>query len=389
MKRTQSKRRVDNDSRIRRATVHSIAQIGIDRISMADIARRADLTTGALYGRFETLDDLVLDCWQNELSRTLFESLDALRQILLSDSPPISKESWPEISVNTTAALQLLVASRRNPILSEGLERELLEWGKKWDLHRESEPTARMRSSIATSLVLAKLLTPYLAIDQDIWLRMSQVIASALAVSRSEVMEYPDAGMVVTATGPDQLHCDLVNSTMDVIARSGFEGSSLSRIARRALCTTGAIYSRYESKSELVVDAIEILVASAARVSSRLVIEGASSHDLSTSVARMFHMALAHERQVWNNFRLEVYLAASWESSIRRCLRRVKQTSDERYFSLLQPTNLFSDDLISQIAIAGQFIPLGLSALSVITDGHKDVQYLEVSKNLMKLCGAS
>lgn len=369
--------------------MRAIAGSGIDKISMSEIARRAGLTTGALYGRFETIDDLVIDCWQHELSEAMFRSLETLRQEFLECSLSASVDTWQGITSRTTAALQIMVASRRSPVLSEGIERDLREWEKKWDLHRGAAPTARMRSSIATALVLARLLTPYLKLDHEQWGRMARVIASALETSTSRTVEYPDAGMVVTASGTDQLHCDLVNSTMEVIARSGFEGSSLSRIARKATCTTGAVYSRFESKSELLVDAIEILVASAARVSSRLVIEGAGAHDLSTSVARMFHMALAPERRVWNNFRLEVYLAASWEPSIRRCLRRIKQTSDERYFSLLQQTNLFSDDVISQIAIAGQFIPLGLSALSVVTDGHSDLEYLDVSRKLMLLCGAS
>ena len=356
---------------------------------MAEVARRAGLTTGALYGRFESLDDLILDCWTNQLSARMFDVLDAARlQFLAHDGP----STWPELGiegVTTTAGLHVLVASRRNPVLGEGLERDLRAWTRKWELDGGSDPTTRMRSSVATAFVLARLLTPYLNLDEGQWSRMASVFHDALFSSYSDTRKYEGSGLGVEALGADQLQCDLVNSTMDVIARSGCERSTLTRISRRAGCTTGAIYSRYESKTELVVDAIEILVASAARVTSQLVIEGAKENALSTSVARMFHSAVTHEREGWNNFRLEVYLAASWDTSVRRCLRRIKQTSDDRYFSLLQPTKLFSDDLISQIAIAGQYIPLGLSALSVITDGHRDLDYLNLSQRLMEICGAS
>lgn len=356
---------------------------------MAEVARRAGLTTGALYGRFESIDDLILDCWTNQLSSHMFDVLDAARLQFLASG---SRTQWPDLGlegITTTAALHVLLASRRNPVLGEGLERDLRGWARKWELDGESDPTIKMQSSVATSFVLARLLSPYLKLDEGQWSRMAAVFHQALSNSISHDRRHADSGLGVEALGADQLQCDLVNSTMDVIARSGCERSTLTRISRRAGCTTGAIYSRYESKTELIVDAIEILVASAARVTSQLVIEGATEHAMSTSVARMFHSAVAHEREVWNNFRLEVYLAASWDPSIRRCLRRIKQTSDDRYFSLLQPAKLFTDDLISQIAIAGQYIPLGLSALSVITDGHRGIDYLNLSQRLMEICGAS
>ena len=387
--RARSKRRVDNDARIRRAATNTIAELGVDRVSMAEIARRSGLTTGALYGRFESLDDLILDCWTHQLSTRMFEVLDGARHQFLGSS---DRSRWSDLGIGgavTTAGLHVLLASRRNPVLGEGLERDLRDWSRKWELDSEGEPTTRMRSAVATAFVLARLITPYLNIDEDDWDGMAEVFGEALLTSTSHSQSQLGTGLRVEAIGVDQLQCDLVNSTMDVIARSGCERSTLTRISRRAGCTTGAIYSRYESKTDLVVDAIEILVASAARVSSQLVIQGANSNAMSTSVARMFHTAVAREREVWNNFRLEVYLAASWDPSIRRCLRRVKQTSDDRYFALLQPTRMFSDDLISQIAIAGQQIPLGLSALAVFADGHRELDYLMLSQRLMELCGAS
>ena len=191
------------------------------------------------------------------------------------------------------------------------------------------------------------------------------------------------------AVGGDPLSNDLINATMDVIAKSGVEQSTLSRISRRAGVTTGAIYSRYESKIELVIDAIEVLVATVARTSSKLVIIGAQNHDMSTSVARMFHTAVSPDRAPWNRFRLETYLAGLSNPAIRRCLRRIQATSDERYFSLLQPTKLFTDEQISEIALAGQIIPIGLSVLDIICAGHREIDYLDVSRCLMRLLGAS
>ena len=153
--------------------------------------------------------------------------------------------------------------------------------------------------------------------------------------------------------------------------------------------TTGAIYSRYDTKIDLLIDAIEILVATVARPTSKLVIVGAQNHEMSTSVARMFHTALSPDRTTWSQFRLETYLAGLTNPTIRRCLRRIQATSDERYFALLQPTQLFDDEQIAQIALAGQTIPIGLSVLDLFCHGHRDLDYLDLSRSLMRLLGAS
>lgn len=385
--RRRSARAVHNDELIRRCVCKVVSQVGIDNSTMVLVAQSGKLTTGALYGRFESIDDVILDAWQAGAGESLFTRVNDLLETM---NPKVrSRNADYSLSPQTALAFQTLIASRRNTTLAEGIESDLAIWGEKWGLTSHADSTTRMRSAVALSLVFGRLITSFSTFDDAQWSAMAAVFASALNSATSGPRHYPDSGASVIADGGDGLSNDLINATMEVVSRSGVEASTVSRIARRSHVTTGAIYSRYDSKSDLIVDAIEILVATAARTSSQLVIEGANTNAMSTSVARMFHAALSPERSRWNAFRLETYLAGHWDPAIKRCLRRIRATSEQRYAALLQPTGWFTDDHILQISLAGQAIPLGMSVLDIFSTGHRDIDYLDVSKRLMLLVGAS
>ena len=380
-------RALRNDELLRTSAARIVQKFGLDGVSMALIANDAGLTTGALYGRFEVVDDVLVDLWKNGASGAIF----ALVEDMLATSSGTRPDSSERRNIDPLAmcGLQILVASRRNPTIAEAIEAELKSWTEKWNLGGSSTPTQRMRSSVLLSAIFGRLASDCLVHSDDRYRSMYDQVRRATEMAESAMLVHESAGLEVVAVGGDPLSNDLINATMDVIAKSGVEQSTLSRISRRAGVTTGAIYSRYESKIELVIDAIEVLVATVARTSSKLVIIGAQNHDMSTSVARMFHTAVSPDRAPWNRFRLETYLAGLSNSAIRRCLRRIQATSDERYFALLQPTKLFSDDQISEIALAGQIIPIGLSVLDIICSGHREIDYLDVSRCLMRLLGAT
>lgn len=56
---------------------------------------------------------------------------------------------------------------------------------------------------------------------------------------------------------PDSTRAALLSAAVEVFAERGYEGAGVAEIARRAGLTTGAIYSRYTGKAELLLDAIE------------------------------------------------------------------------------------------------------------------------------------
>ncbi|MCU0270976.1 MAG: TetR/AcrR family transcriptional regulator [Acidimicrobiales bacterium] len=62
---------------------------------------------------------------------------------------------------------------------------------------------------------------------------------------------------VVHADGAaDHTHDRLVDAAAEVFAEKGYDGAGVAEIARRAGLTTGAIYSRFRGKAELLAEAI-------------------------------------------------------------------------------------------------------------------------------------
>ena len=59
------------------------------------------------------------------------------------------------------------------------------------------------------------------------------------------------------AAEPDPLGGRLLAAATEVFAEKGYAGAGVAEIARRAGVTTGAIYSRYRGKAELLAEAIE------------------------------------------------------------------------------------------------------------------------------------
>src|SRR5271154_3562428 len=66
--RRRSTRALINDAAIRDAAIELVLSEGIDAISFRDVGRIAGLTHGALYARFEDVEELLVDLWGEVLS---------------------------------------------------------------------------------------------------------------------------------------------------------------------------------------------------------------------------------------------------------------------------------------------------------------------------------
>lgn len=71
------------------------------------------------------------------------------------------------------------------------------------------------------------------------------------AVTGTEAAALPDEG-----ASPGGIRRRLMAAAAELIAEKGYEGAGVQEIASRAGLTTGAIYSRYKGKAELLADAI-------------------------------------------------------------------------------------------------------------------------------------
>jgi len=78
-------------------------------------------------------------------------------------------------------------------------------------------------------------------------------------VPRAQLHAVPDEGAAVVAPDAvdDALGSRLLAAARAEFAERGYSGARVAEIARRAGVTTGAIYSRYRGKAELLADAVD------------------------------------------------------------------------------------------------------------------------------------
>jgi AcrR family transcriptional regulator len=64
-----------NDVAIAAAAVGEILRVGVDRVSLREVAQRAGLTHGATYARYEDVNELLIDLWNSKISSCAVELL--------------------------------------------------------------------------------------------------------------------------------------------------------------------------------------------------------------------------------------------------------------------------------------------------------------------------
>ena len=88
MARHRSNRALHNDAAIRGAAVDLVLKVGIDAISFRDVGRAAKLSHGALYARFEDVEELLVDLWDHVL---VGRAISLFEQVRLAASTPTKK----------------------------------------------------------------------------------------------------------------------------------------------------------------------------------------------------------------------------------------------------------------------------------------------------------
>ena len=110
----------------------------------------------------------------------------------------------------------------------------------------------------------------------------------------------------------DDLRTQLAYATFGVVGKSGYTRATISRIARRANCSPGAIYKLYPSKEDLVIAAFHDLMRARWMNASNFIDvleEG--------SLTQLLYSAASELNAVRQSFTLETALAAAHSEKLR------------------------------------------------------------------------
>jgi AcrR family transcriptional regulator len=365
--RTRSARAVANDAAIREAAVSEVLRVGVDHVSLRDVGHQAGLTHGATYARYEDVDELLVDLWNSVLRQraiTMFELCMSAAELPSSRTVGALFEFIRETTPADVACVQVLLTARRIPTLHEEVEPFIHDY-----LERESGPSHTKSATFARGLTLFAMMVVQIFADatyggdrnyQDV---LEKLLIETLETDPRDVNEVelrvPDER--ITLAPGDDLRTQLAFATFGVVGKSGYTRATISRIARRANCSPGAIYKLYPSKEDLVIAALHDLMRARWMNATNFINvleEG--------SLTQLLNAAASEANAVRQSFTLETALAATHSEKLGIAI--LGQISElEAVIPLL--ANITDDEknqlryLIRSIV----FVTIGVTFLSTVT----------------------
>jgi AcrR family transcriptional regulator len=384
-RRRRSDRAVANDGRILDAALRVLRQDGYDGLGMSHVAREAGLnSTGALYGRFENVAELAVWVWTETASAALTDV--STRAIALLDAPGIDGETVAEAQALATrltapddslrAAIELLAVSARVEELEEVVrpDVEAIVEAAGATVGAIERRRAQVLGQLALAWGIGLLSLPSTAPPLEWWMLVAG--SAGLTDDRTRVRK---AGPPVPVTQPrpdtgEPVRDVVLAAAAAVVARTGFERATVSRIARRAGYSTGVIYEYYERKDEMIAELVEVLLDTLyVTVTERdgdLIAEGRLA-DLSGALLAGYVLPEARELQ---RLKVELYLAAAHQPDVADALGRVLARHATDLQTRLEAAGLSTEEAVLAPS-AGRAIDHGIALVDAMVGPLLDVDW--------------
>lgn len=298
-----------NDERILDAAVVVLDRFGIDGLSARRVAEQAGLSTGAIYGRFENIDELLVEVWSRRLRSVVLAGLE--RSIRTSDPgvgdpDPVVPESFDPVAERIGAFL--IALAPRSDVLSEVVVPDVDTWLRAMGVGPGNPATLRARRAIAIAAYFGAMLngsvSDALLPDWVLCLRWWEEAGARETLPSSAPLASPTPARIVVESGAPELDV-LLLATGQVMARDGVAGTTVTRIARRAGVPRSAVYAHFDSKDDLIHACIFHATASASASARRL-----KSLTTPHGVAAVAHRVTDPGSREWRRRRIEGLLAA-------------------------------------------------------------------------------
>lgn len=357
-----------NDALILDAATAAIEADGVDRLGMSAVARRAGLTTGALYARYESGGELAAAVWNARVRDRHFTLLDTAISVMVDGGPLAALDDVVEElaspSTQTVVALELLGTARRIDELDEVVLADVNRWMTDWAAGPRTRRKRRRAQVVYTlATVWGMLLHRGPGGRRLDWSPTLRALRRSFALPYTEPSDrlVPGDAVVVRSQTEDAVEDALIDAVAAIVSRVGLERATASRIARRAGLTSGAIYGRYETKDDLLDHAIDNLLAR--RLTDDLGFLGDTlvAADPGAVTARIIAGYLCPPRREWRQFRIEAHFAARIHPQVAATLDRVQEAGKRQYLDALgarTPKERRELDILARSAL---LTPVGLA----------------------------
>lgn len=369
-RRAPAKRTTANTAAILKALTQEATAVGLDGIAASSIAKRAGLTTGAIYNRFENNDEMLVALWEQVVAqkfgdhvRQTIHYLTAQEKISL-DPDLIARLERP--SATLALAAEFVVVAQRNEVVGEVVIPQITQWLYDAGLSKNSSPIECAGVALGASMVLGSILRSFITTtNPNLGLVLRGLRQAYLTAKPTTTAPPVPKPRPVEANTGNAVRDALINATAEVMAKTGFTSATISRIARKSKLTSGTIYNAYDDKEKLMNDAvIELLKATQYQ---NLVAKQDASQDQRPNfgLTDSFQFGLIPARQTWLRFRQECIIATRHHRSTHGQMRKVVNDLDQRMIAAFPEIN---PDVITLLSAGEQAIGYGYSAIFAYTD---------------------
>lgn len=300
--------------------VDEIVAHGSDRVGFTAIAKRAGLSTGALYARYENVDELLIDVWLREGLSTMRGFLNAVVDASVGESRNASQvevtRSLNNIPASLAVAVDLMVISHRNETLAEVVVPSFR--------HIMDDLIDRMaHAPMLVSLYLGQLLmirgTHMENLEWSRIVRDLSDIASEKFIPSvpNEILEFPKEPLKFDL---DETDTKLFEGVSSVIASVGVDNATISRIARRAEINPASIYMRYEDKEVMLRRAIQVVYLSSTLRNAAMLERMSKKFTNKGATTALFRATAADSNREQRLLRMETMHAAAHQEFLGRVM---------------------------------------------------------------------
>ena len=389
VRRATSQRSTRNAAAVLKAITQESIANGLDGIVASSVAKRAGLTTGAIYSRFENSDEMLIALWENvvapEFEPFLADTISAINSAtpITATTPIVELLEKPSRIVGLGA--EFLAIAQRNDVVGEVVTPQISLWLSDAGLHQRNNAVKKAGVALGASIAIGSALRSFITGTNAGMPIIAESIRSSIsaATPTSSPRKRLDPVSTHSNTGVP-LRDALINATAEVMSKTGFTNATISRIARKSQVTSGSIYNFYPDKETLMNDAVRELMRTTQRQTLDAKRTATSTHGENFGLTDAFDFALYPERAIWLRFRQECIIATRHH---KKTLKELRTVVAEQQEAMAMSFPDIDRELIRLVSTGEQIIGYGFSALVGYTNQLESCDFDAVMVQVAKQNG--
>jgi len=389
VRRATSQRSTRNAAAVLKAITQESIANGLDGIVASSVAKRAGLTTGAIYSRFENSDEMLIALWENvvapEFEPFLADTISAINSTtpITATTPIVELLEKPSRIVGLGA--EFLAIAQRNDVVGEVVTPQISLWLSDAGLHQRNNAVKKAGVALGASIAIGSALRSFITGTNAGMPIIAESIRSSISAATPTSSPRKRLDPVSTHSNAGvPLRDALINATAEVMSKTGFTNATISRIARKSQVTSGSIYNFYPDKETLMNDAVRELMRTTQRQTLDAKRTATSTHGENFGLTDAFDFALYPERAIWLRFRQECIIATRHH---KKTLKELRTVVAEQQEAMAMSFPDIDRELISLVSTGEQIIGYGFSALVGYTNQLESCDFDAVMVQVAKQNG--